>query len=377
MTPGAGSARDTDRLIAHGLEWSREDLGISLGAGCGPASSEPVTLEIGDRPATVLAVVSHLACSGQVADGAPVLSLEVETDQGTVIPLMLRAGEHTAEWAWDRPDMRGRTAHRRAPVFSSESRKYEGTAFPAHRYLARFETGRPITVRRIRLVPQLEAGAITVSRLTLADPERGAAFVLDRSCIGPRRFRLVRELEQTDIWENLRALPRIWAVDEALALSDEEILRAIRTSNLPGGRRFNPRRTALVECEPADLPLIRAPGAQVRVGSIRVDEDRMRFEVSAPAPALVVIADQHAPGWRASVDGRAARLRRVDRVLRGIGVDAGEHEVVLTYRPWRFVVGLALSALAAALTACCLVPWRRRSGPDRARPTGQTRGPTR
>ena len=69
--------------------------------------------------------------------------------------------------------------------------------------------------------------------------------------------------------------------------------------------------------------------------------------------AELVLSDVHYPGWKATVDGRDVPIDRVDYLLRGVAVPAGEHTVELRYRPaaWRagWIVSLvALVALGAA-----------------------------
>jgi hypothetical protein len=316
-----------------------------------------VVLEIAGRAATGLGIVSHLACSAGVSDGQPVLAIEALTAGGETLRLSLLAGEHSSEWAWDRPDVRGTIAHSRAPVFSSDQRSHQGVQFQAHRYLARFTTARPVTIRELRLIPLLETGSVTISKLTITG-EGDEDLLLGRTDIGPRRWRLSAEIGQTDIWENRRALPRAWAVAEARALQQREILRAIRTSRLPGGERFRPRRTALLECGPGELPSIEAAPEEVRVEVVEIGNDRMRLKVHAPASTFIVVADQHYPGWRASVDGEPMVVRVTDMILRGFAVEAGDHEIVLDYLPARFVLGLCISILSAALIGGCFVRGR-------------------
>jgi uncharacterized membrane protein YfhO len=52
-------------------------------------------------------------------------------------------------------------------------------------------------------------------------------------------------------------------------------------------------------------------------------------------------------GWEATVDGRDVPIERVDYLLRGIPVDAGEHRIVLEYRPHSWRVGWILSLVVA------------------------------
>jgi hypothetical protein len=160
------------------------------------------------------------------------------------------------------------------------------------------------------------------------------------------RWRHVASLQRTEVYENLRALPRAWSVSEVIQLGPDEVLGAIRTSLLPGGRTFSPAATALVETPPA---LARPAPAAVRV--ISVSDERMALDVVAEGEAFVVVADTFYPGWRANIDGRDTPVIRTDFVLRGLVVPAGTHRVELSFTSTPAVIGRALAALAAVALA--------------------------
>jgi hypothetical protein len=79
--------------------------------------------------------------------------------------------------------------------------------------------------------------------------------------------------------------------------------------------------------------------------------DRVRIDVELETPALVVLNDGAAPGWRARVDGRPAEVRRVNATFRGVEAPAGRHAIELVYRPAALYWGLAVSLVALAMLA--------------------------
>ena len=110
----------------------------------------------------------------------------------------------------------------------------------------------------------------------------------------------------------------------------------------PGGRAF---------LAAGDAPLD-APVPAPELGSLAFLEDepnRVRLQVEASRPALLVLADTYFPGWRASVDGTPAEILPVGGAVRGVRLPEGAHEVEFRYAPLSFSVGLLLAALAAAL----------------------------
>jgi len=75
------------------------------------------------------------------------------------------------------------------------------------------------------------------------------------------------------------------------------------------------------------------------------------IRVIALKPGHVVVADAFAPGWRASLDGRDVPILRADGLFRAVTVDAGEHEIEMTYRPPEVRAGILLSLAAIVVTA--------------------------
>lgn len=114
---------------------------------------------------------------------------------------------------------------------------------------------------------------------------------------------------------------------------------------------FDARREVVMpSSELADLPL--APGGGV--ARVTGEQDaRVTLEARLARRGLVVLDDTWAPGWRVSVDGRAARALRADVVMRGVVVRAGRHVVVWSYE----VPGLRAGALLSLVAALTLAGW--------------------
>ena len=159
------------------------------------------------------------------------------------------------------------------------------------------------------------------------------------------RFRRSGSLAETDVLENLAAFPRAWLVPEVLRMEPPEILDAIRSSRLPDGRPFDPRRQALVEEGSSVASAPRTDGAHVEVR--RVGSNSLEIEAATPATAFLVLSDVAYPGWTARVDGRPAEILTTNYVLRGLWLTPGQHEVRLEFRPPLVLAGLSLSAAAA------------------------------
>ena len=63
------------------------------------------------------------------------------------------------------------------------------------------------------------------------------------------------------------------------------------------------------------------------------EPNELKYNVRSGKGGVVVFSEIYYPGWTATVDGKEAELGRVNYVLRALNVSAGEHEVVLTFKP--------------------------------------------
>jgi len=77
----------------------------------------------------------------------------------------------------------------------------------------------------------------------------------------------------------------------------------------------------------------------------------------------VILTDNWFPGWTATVDGRTTPVLQVDGAVRGVVVDAGEHEIRFRYRPWSVILGAAMSLIALAIA---IGAWWTGRGPKSA-----------
>jgi uncharacterized membrane protein YfhO len=103
----------------------------------------------------------------------------------------------------------------------------------------------------------------------------------------------------------------------------------------------------VVEDSAVVLPAQAAPSREVQVTERANDRVAVRAKLSRPG--LLVISEGYYPGWRAVVDGIEAPVVRANVMMRGVVLDAGEHEVVFHIRSRSIEVGAALSIATLAL----------------------------
>ena len=104
---------------------------------------------------------------------------------------------------------------------------------------------------------------------------------------------------------------------------------------------------------PGRLALVDAGGgaAAGRVALVRESSDAVEIAVEAEAPALVVLRDGYAPGWRAWVDDAPAAVTVAEGHYRAVAVHAGSHRLRLAYQPPGLRAGLGVMALSVCVLA--------------------------
>lgn len=368
--------------------FAETDLGLpNLGAGKRLAFTTPPV------ETDAVALVTNLSWSENVPDGVGVARVRLRARDGRALDFELRAGADTAEWAHDRPDIRARIKHARPTVATSYAVEDAQGRYEGHTYVTSVAlperialAGGEITIESNAKWPDLQLG---VYRVSLVDKTTGAARPLARDRVSvetapapgasstgeadstkgaepakdtdARHWKLVAQTQYVDIYENARTLPRAWLASDARALDESATLEVIRGGSLPDGTPWEPQRTALVESEP---PASFVSGVGNGSASVtRYEANRVDVMTEADAPSILVLAENHYPGWRAYVDGESAGVLRVNYNLRGVFVPAGKHEVRFVYRPKSVLIGLAVSLLtAAALAFVAYAPGKNREG---------------
>ncbi|MFQ5489929.1 MAG: YfhO family protein [Phycisphaerae bacterium] len=161
------------------------------------------------------------------------------------------------------------------------------------------------------------------------------------------------------VYENPQPQPRAFVVHAAEVAPEPRIFDNLADPS------FNLTDAMYVdEALPAGFDLGPTPqvGSAESARIVRYEPDRVEIRVHAATPGALVLSDNWHRGWRAMVDGRRAPLIRANRVMRAVPVQAGEHTVVMEFRPTTFYIGASVTSLTLLGGALCL-GWRFR--PDR------------
>jgi uncharacterized membrane protein YfhO len=79
----------------------------------------------------------------------------------------------------------------------------------------------------------------------------------------------------------------------------------------------------------------------------------MELSVQNQEDGVLVISEWNYPGWQAMVDGQRATILEADAGLRALPLAAGEHEIVIRYRPLSVTLG-GIASILSLLTIMCV-----------------------
>jgi len=133
---------------------------------------------------------------------------------------------------------------------------------------------------------------------------------------------------------------------------------------------INTRDTVLIQEK--YKPLVKfapVPDSSARIQLIDNLLDKISYKFSAKTPQFAVFSEvYYEKGWNVFLDGTKTDYLRVDYLLRGMPVPAGEHTIEFRFEPHSYELGNTITAWSSilvylALIAAIVVEWRKRSKP--------------
>ena len=171
-----------------------------------------------------------------------------------------------------------------------------------------------------------------------------------------------------DVYESPTAWPRAFFTDRAeLYFDAAEFMALIQNGD---GRPF-------AAAQASDSTARRALGGilgnppegrvVIPASDYRLTENSTSFSIEAPSAGIVVLSEAYWSGYpRCEVDGRKARVFRINHAFEGVAVSAGHHRITVAYRPRNFEWLLAASAVSLAVLVAALLFLRGGNRRDRA-----------
>lgn len=180
---------------------------------------------------------------------------------------------------------------------------------------------------------------------------------LDEFTTGDRPLTLVGQQGAAWVYSRARVLPIARLVYAAEVIPDSAAaIERVHAAD------FDPATTAILDTPAACAggpPASGSGSAEIRSH----EATRWLIETSSDAPALLVLAENAYPGWRATVDGRPVPTLTAYTSVRAVCVPAGEHVVEWTFMPRLYWLGGAISGVALLLALAAFVLLRRSARP--------------
>lgn len=145
------------------------------------------------------------------------------------------------------------------------------------------------------------------------------------------QFTKIYDDSRYQIFRNNTINDRSFVVSSISVKNDkQEIIDTMFTSNL--------QQEAVTEEKIDDLDA----GATGTAKILEYRPDKVSIQAESSGKALLILTDNFYPGWKATVNGDAAKIYRADYTFRGVVIPKGKSIVTFTYLPMSFLVGIYL-----------------------------------
>lgn len=347
--------KTSPKISSQGISWDSDNLSLTSGS-CGQEQSRPIKLLIpapksGKNFSSInqIGIVSSMGCSTALMNGEKILEARLINDSGEVSIQTLRAGIDTSEWAYDCSDVRSSVKHDRATIFESFLVEREGVSrCKGHKYVSIQPIDKLENIKAIEFNWVGQSGGISIDKVSFVGQGNQSYPITKLSTLlaDTEHWRYIEDFGKASIYENLKAMPRVWLVPEAVILTSEAVLSSIQSSTLPDGRVYDPTKLALLE-EPLDFKVANFdPDATAKLVSL--NDSSVQIQTSSKSSAFLVLSDIYYPGWKARVDGKLTHIFQTNYVLRGIPLSEGNHIIEFTFEPTSFHIGTGISVAALA-----------------------------
>jgi len=208
-------------------------------------------------------------------------------------------------------------------------------------YQARFPE--PAVAQGISVAECQSAPFCDLLALTLVD-ERDGSF----HSLVPGDYRMVHSGD-VKIYENLDVMPRAYLVADWQWIQDSQSALEIM-----GSPDFDVRSTSILQPQGDDL----SQPDQVKSGSVsgyveitQYLAEQVIIETDEAQDGMLILTDTHYPGWMAKIDGQTTPIFQANNLFRAVFVPAGPHEIVYTFEPRSFEIGLLVTLVSLVIVS--------------------------
>lgn len=149
------------------------------------------------------------------------------------------------------------------------------------------------------------------------------------------------------IYKNKEVLPRVFLASDLIVESDKnKIIKMIFDE------KFDLRNKIILEENISPkINFSNDPDAKVEIKRYMPNE--IILQTDSRTNMILLLSDNYYPGWKVSIDGENDKIYRADYSFRAVPIRKGRHEVIFSYYPKSFDLGIKLSL--ATLTSMVLL----------------------
>ena len=84
--------------------------------------------------------------------------------------------------------------------------------------------------------------------------------------------------------------------------------------------------------------------------------DSLVYESFSHNTEFAVFSEIYYPkGWKATIDGKPAKIVLVDYILRGMVIPPGKHTIVMVFKPKAYFVGLKIDTIGSVVVVLIVI----------------------
>lgn len=139
------------------------------------------------------------------------------------------------------------------------------------------------------------------------------------------------------------------------ALGHVWFVKGIQYEKDPGAvmkamNQFSPADTAIVEEQyKTSIPFAPEYDSTANITQVLNDNDLIRYRSNSTKNQFAVFSEIfYDRGWKATIDGKEAPIVKVNYVLRGLAIPAGNHEIVFEFKPASYYNSAKIAVITSA-----------------------------
>jgi hypothetical protein len=180
----------------------------------------------------------------------------------------------------------------------------------------------------------------------------------------PAGMALLERTETYALYRRLSPVPAAFFVPQALPAADADQAFSLLADHATDAALG---RIGIVEAPASELPAAVSDEASAPTSTASLalwssaDAEHASVEAVTNRPSVLILTTLYDPGWTATVDGQRATVYPADGFAQALVLQAGNHQVELTYRPASVSLGLAVSGVTGLLVVgLAAAAWLRR-----------------